>query len=175
MKICAIDPGSRYTAIVVRDTRGATLDDELIGWLVIDRKDLVTQDLSSWITEVGQYVKYLINKHGPVRRVIEAVSAPNPHLGITNPAGIIETAAVLGAIVGMYGAAIIPAGGYGAPVASRAILCAAYPSALVGPRETTGSGKGLRQHARAAFDLAGAAPRYLTHDPLNHTTGANDA
>jgi Holliday junction resolvasome RuvABC endonuclease subunit len=164
MKICAIDPGSRYTAFAVRDTKGATLDDQLLDWIVLDRKKLEHQDLTSWLREVNGTARVLLRAHAPVRCVIEAVTAPNPHLGMTNPAGIIETASVLGAIVGIYGAVIIPAGSYGAPVASRAILCAAYPSDLVGPRETTGSGKGIRQHARAAFDLAAAAPRYI------HTT-----
>jgi Holliday junction resolvasome RuvABC endonuclease subunit len=164
MKICAIDPGSRYTAFAVRDTKGATLDDQLLGWRVIDRKNLEHQDLTSWLRQVTQYAGHLLQTHAPVRCVIEAVTAPNPHLGMTNPAGIIETASVLGAIVGMYGAVIIPAGSYGAPVASRSILRAAYPTELVGPRETTGAGKGIRQHARAAFDLAAAAPRYI------HTT-----
>lgn len=161
MRILSIDPGSRYSALVVRDTDARDDDDGLVDWTVLDRHDLDDPRLETWARHVGTVARNLRIQHGPDEIIVEAVSAPNPHVGMTNPEAIIETAAVLGAIVSVFTSAhVVPTGDYGPTMPNRRILVAAYPGDLVGPRETTGSGKSARQHARAAWDMAtAAAPR----------------
>lgn len=163
MRILSIDPGSRWVAIVVRDMGGHDDDEALVDWTVLDREDLDRPDLATWVRHVATVATNLRIRHGPDEIAVEAVVAPGGHASgrkghIIAPGPIIETAAVLGGIVTAFTSAhVIPAGDYGPTMPNRRILVAAYPSDLVGPRETTGSGKSPHQHARAAWDMATAA------------------
>jgi hypothetical protein len=81
---------------------------------------------------------------------VEDVVAPNPHMGLTNVSALIETARLVGYLQALYPVVLVPPGGHGkAPLQT-------YPEALVGPRETAGTGR--RRHLRSAWDVAGAAP-----------------
>lgn len=81
---------------------------------------------------------------------VEGLSEPNPHMGTIAVMGIMGTAAVFGAVVGVITDAVVvePAGHGKAPMP-------AYPRQL---QPTTGHGKGhdnLR-HCRSAYDIARA-------------------
>lgn len=169
MIVLAVDPGPRWTALVVRDTRAPeTTDDAAPAAEILDRQELddVTA-LGAWALKCATVAHNLKIRHAPDVSAVEAAVAPTAYSGgklkMTNPGPIIETAVIVGAIVARLHAVIIPPDGFGAPVPSRRHLEAMYPPSLIGPRETTGSGKSPRQHLRAAFDLAGAAasPLYL--------------
>ena len=85
----------------------------------------------------------------PVPIAVEDVVAPNPHMGLTNVSALIETARLVGYLQAVYPVVLVPPGGHGkAPLQT-------YPAALVGPRETAGTGR--RRHLRSAWDVAGAA------------------
>ena len=80
---------------------------------------------------------------------VEDVVAPNPHMGLTNVSALIETARLVGYLQAVYEVVLVPPGGHGkAPLQT-------YPEALVGPRETSGTGR--RRHLRSAWDVAGAS------------------
>ena len=88
---------------------------------------------------------------------IEDINPPSPHVRLINPRGLIDTATVIGAVLGRFSAdawvtaVLVPPGGNGsAPLA-------AYPTVL---RPTRGQGKGhdVMRHCRSAWDVAGAAP-----------------
>ncbi len=173
MIVTFVDPGSRWTAVVTRDlTRGL---DGLRGWSVHDRRELSTEDaVGEIVEEVDRQAAEatgLVGWTGLDLRVgVENTVAPSSHIGgkvrRINPEQIIATAQVVGAMIARFGATVIDPAGFGAPVASRAVLVATYPAELIGPRETTGSGKSPRQHARAAWDGAHALGRAIRHPDL---------
>ena len=156
--IVGVDPGQRSTGIVTRD--GA----ELLAHLVVEAED--SWELGRYIAVVTEAVHtqwWLVEdralRAGPPRIAVEDVTRPNVwHQGkrqLLDPTAAIETAKVMGAIVGRWPRAVVvaPAGNGKSPLA-------AYPPELVGPRETTRSG-GRRRHARSAWDIAGAGAKLL--------------
>ena len=79
---------------------------------------------------------------------VEDLVEPNPHLGLSNVKGLMDTAQVLGALRAHFDVVLVAPGGNGsAPLQT-------YPAELVGDNEPKGTGK-LR-HARSAWDVAGA-------------------
>ena len=169
MIVLGIDPGARYVGIAVRDvSRRANAPEALLAWETLDRRaigyDVSTVD--AWAHVVLEAVTDLDVEHNADLVAVEAATAPSPHLGMTNPAGIIEAAVLVGAMLGRFGVStvLVDQAGHGSPVPKgataalgRRILEQSYPAELIGARETTGRGKSPRQHARAAFDVAGAA------------------
>lgn len=166
MRVLAIDPGSRWTAIVARDIHALDHDDSVVYATVLDRREHTARNgaelpLEGWVRLVVDVATDARDTVNPDEIVVEEALAPNPHLGTINPSQIIATSAIVGGIVTAFTSArIVPTGNYGAPVANRRILLAAYPSQLVGPRETTGRGKSRRQHARAAWEMAATTAAY---------------
>lgn len=169
MMILGIDPG-RTTAMVVRDgdrivaahTRTLDLDGHLERSI-----DETVLDATS-----------LIDAHPIAGVAVEGAVAPTAwHAGkikITDPAPIIATAHLVGALVGCLAATIVPPAGHGLKVPAntpakiaRQILEDLYPPELIGPRETTGRSKSDNQHRRAAWDIAGA------YHPTNRTRTAD--
>lgn len=144
--VVGVDPGGATTGLVVRaGTR-------LLEHATIDRKGL---ELPAYLDRVASWVVGARETFG-AKVAVEDTIPPNPHLGLSNPAGIIAAAQVLGAVLLMAPAAVVVRpGGHGSPKASRAELLASYPPELVGDRETRGTGK-LR-HVRSAWDVAGMA------------------
>lgn len=165
--ILAVDPGARQAGAVVRRGR------DLKAWVTVLRDD-PTSPVAEWAGEVCDALETMVGWYDAPSTVlaVEGVNAPSPHMGMTNVAPTLDTAWVAGA-VGAWGrdlglpVLVVPPARHGAPVegltgrAARQVLLQKYPDVLVGPRETTGSGKGHLQHARAAWDVAGAAALQL--------------
>lgn len=160
--ILAVDPGST-TALVVRHR------DDLVDRDLLEGLDLTLPYLPKAIDLVLTATLNLVDDHGPAILAVEGAVPPHGYNGgkirIIDPAPIIGTAHLVGALISI-GAIVIAPAGFGAPLdpglppkVARRILEATYPADLIGPRETTGAGKGPRQHLRAAWDLAGAADR----------------
>jgi len=141
--VVGVDPGGRQTGVVTRRGErlfyGATVTREV--------------PMPAYVAEVVDTIRRACGMApgGDLLVVaVEGVNAPSPHLGLTNVAGLLDTAMVLGAVLHAYPeAVVVPPGGHGsAPLAT-------YPSALVGKGEVVGTGK--RRHMRSAWDAAGAA------------------
>lgn len=157
MIVLGIDPGGKSTGCVLRD--GETLLD----WQLVER-DRETVD--RWANRCVDVAGHLVANLHVDLVAIEGLNPPTPQMGTTSVLGLMDTATVIGAMLGWvadpaFGAKylLVPpdrhgraAEGYG-----RTGLLAAYPDALVGPQETSGTGR-LR-HVRAAWDVAAAAVR----------------
>ena len=145
--IVGIDPGGRSTGIVVRDGASLLYHD------VVERSKGET--MGEYLVRVCDGVKsakYQSLRSGSMRAfappyAVEDLNDPNPHMGIVNLRGLIDTAQVLGVILHVHPSAIVvPPGRHGsAPLKS-------YPAELVGAREAKGTGR-LR-HCRSAWDIA---------------------
>ena len=182
--IIAVDPGERWVGAIVR--RGP----ELVDHDVVHRDGPDGDDpdaLDRWLDDVTGMLERLLETLGdPIdawRTVdlvaIEYTGPPrghargrDGHLIALGP--LMVTAQVGGAASGWgrghgiptafvrpqrHGALDLPDGT--PPRVARAALLQSYPAALVGPRETTGTGKSPRQHARAAWDIAAAGALHL--------------
>lgn len=143
MIVVGVDPGGRNTGVVVRDGQHCSH-----GVVVTRRGDGVFPD-AEYLTQVCEAVAEAITIAGMEAVVaIEGVVNPNPHMGLSNPGGIIAAAMVLGAVLTRWPeAVVVRPGGHG----SGAIEL--YPPTLVGARERNGAGK--MRHARSAWDIAG--------------------
>jgi len=148
MPTLGIDPGGKSTGIVV--IHGA----RVLASTVIERPGGTSPTLADWSlyrSRVVSVVSQAFVTFAPVVVVgIETVTSPNPHRGMTNPAGIIDTARVFGwleMVVPGY-VPIAPDGHGSAPLST-------YPDALRGPTEQKGAG--WRRHARSAYDVARTA------------------
>lgn len=161
--ILGVDPGARTVGAVLR--RGPTV----LRHGALERLDPL-RPLEDWVDQVIEGLHDLVRPLSLELDVVavEGVNAPSPYMGLTNVAGLLDTAAIVGVVAGWawtdaVPTMIVPPDRFGAPVegltghAARQVLLQRYPSELVGPRETTGSGKGPLQHVRAAYDVAGAA------------------
>lgn len=172
--IIGIDPGSRYTGLVIVDSDG-----HLRAHTTITRKNTMT-DTSTYLPWLWQQVVTELRK--PPRRLegdtvlaIEDIVEPKPIRrgngqgpSITNPRHAIDTAKVFG-----YLAAKITeqwAGRFVVITPNRhgdrhdgnaTVMHALYPPQLIGPRETTGTGHGKYHHQRAAWDVADTARQQL--------------
>lgn len=146
--VIGVDPGGATTGVVARQGR------ELLAAVSVSSAD--QPRLAAYLEEVLVAVEGLKATHAGDVIAVEDTLPPNPHLGISNPAGIIAAAQVLGAVLAMFpDAIIVRPGGHGAPASSRLELEARYPAELIGARETKGTG--ALRHVRSAWDVAGAA------------------
>jgi hypothetical protein len=176
MIVLGIDPGARWTALVVRE------GDHLIDRDLLDRETyrasvagitLADDRITEWARYCTVAATGLIRSLRDVADVnveaigVEGVVAPRPHAApgkgprLTDVGPTIETAWVAGALCERLNAVVVEPSGFGAPAPNRRVLEAMYPADLIGPRETTGSGKTSWQHLRAAYDIAGAVPATL--------------
>lgn len=141
-----VDPGGAETGLVWVNAHGAYVDHRVLDTASSRR----WQDIAAELEELVEDPGYVV--------AVEDVRKPTPHLGIIAVGGLLRAATVLGIVVGIrLDAIVVPPAGLGSgPLA-------AYPDALRGPRERTGSGR-LR-HCRSAWDVALAAQRVLqVHD-----------
>lgn len=160
MRVLAIDPGARTAGLVVRDH-----GDELIEAIACQREP--GEPLERWANTVANHATAIAHAHAPDLVAIEGIAAPTPHMGTIAVGALLDTAYVAGALATLAGllnhaVILVPPAGFGAPIdmpgpMARRVLLARYPEQLVGPTETTGAGKGPKQHLRAAWDLAHAA------------------
>lgn len=156
--VVGIDPGARYTAVVVRDADVPLLSSTLV------RPD----DMSGteWAVFVVDSVKTLLAENGweSIPMGVEGISDPKgfyrgKHASI-NPKDIIRAGMVLGAVCATWrDAHIIPPGDNGSQHLSH------YPDSLKGrrPKDLPGSseGAGTRNHEKSAYDVAGKTIKIL--------------
>jgi hypothetical protein len=156
--IIGIDPGARYTGVVVRD-----------GDAVLHSSTLVRpQDMSSgteWALSVVAQIQEIM-KDFPITMpiAVEGISDPKGfHQGkraAINPKDIIRAGIVLGAVVAIFPKAIVvPPGNNGSMHYSN------YPASIIGkrPADLPGSSQkaGTRGHEQSAYDVAGKASRII--------------
>lgn len=155
--VMGVDPGSRYTGVVVRD-----------GDVVLHSSTLVRpQELNStdWALLVVAGVQE-IRKEFPARLPM-GVEGVNPPTGFSrgkkaalNPKDIIRAGIVLGAVVATWPTAqIVPPGRNGSQHYTH------YPSVLIGRRPAdlpgASNGAGTRDHEQSAYDVAGKAANHF--------------
>lgn len=145
--VLGVDPGGQETGLVL------VVDGKLAAHQVVQRKGMFLQE---WVQAVRDAVWDVMEVEplGPftVLVCVEDVNAPNPHLGLIQVRGLLDAAAVLGAVlVNWKIVQVVPPGGHGsAPLG-------AYPPELVGPNEPRGTG--VLRHCRSAWDIAHAGVR----------------
>lgn len=147
--VVGVDPGGRFTGIVARAGDVAV-------WAAVVTRD-ADGDMARYLDEVEEAMLDAVHHHGVdasrVQVAVEGLVAPSPHMGMVSLQGLLDTAVVLGAVMGRWDeCVVVPPGDNGAgPLAS-------YPARLVGSREKVGEGKA--RHARSAWDVAGKAGLY---------------
>lgn len=154
--VIGIDPGSRYTGVIVRD-----------GDLVLHASTLVRpKDMNSstdWALVVVAQIQVILRDFPILIPMgIEGISDPKGFQygkkAAINPKDIIRAGIVLGACVATWPNTIIIApGGNGSQHASH------YPATLIGrrPADLPGSSQaaGTRGHEQSAYDVAGKTAR----------------
>lgn len=157
--ILGIDPGARYTGVVLRDG-------DWVGYSSTLVRDKDEEDPAKWALQVVDALKQIwFNDCPPDTKVaIEGVVAPrgfhNGKAAPLNPKGIVFTGVVFGAVLGLFPEAVIVR-----PGRNGSQHITNYPPALVGmrPAELPGStnGAGTRDHEQSAFDVAGKGSKVL--------------
>lgn len=150
--VIGIDPGSRYTGVVVRDG-----DVVLHASTLVRPKDL--QSGTDWALVVVAQIQSILKDFPVLIPIgIEGISDPkgfqHGKKAAINPKDIIRAAIVLGAVVATWpNSMIVPPGGNGSQHVSH------YPASLVGRRSAelpgSSSGAGTRNHEQSAYDVAG--------------------
>lgn len=151
--VLGIDPGARYTGVVIRD-----------GDVVLHSSTLVRPETiesgTEWALSCVTQVLEIVQEYGTIPVGIEGISDPkgfqHGKKAAINPKDIIRAGIVLGALVVVFpNAAIIPPGKNGSKHYSH------YPSVLIGrrPSDLPGSSQsaGTRGHEQSAYDVAGKA------------------
>lgn len=142
MKVLGVDPGGRWTGLVVVE-RGRA-----VARATVERGSRVGDGSTDhdYLDDVVVELDAAHTRYGVELVAVEDVRRPVPQAGHrpTNPAGIIAAAVVLGRVIGWADergrpVAIVPPGGHGSSPR------AAYPPEL-------------RRHERSAYDVALAAP-----------------
>lgn len=158
--ILGVDPGARYTGIVIRD-----------GDVVLFAETLV-RDIKvlpgEWARIVVAFLKNIQKEWGDLPMGVEGVTDPKGFKGgeraAINPAHIMRAAVVFGAVAAVWEeSVIIPPGGNGSLHASH------YPPVLKGrrPKELPGNsnGAGTRAHEQSAYDVAGKTIKLINRTP----------
>lgn len=150
--IIGIDPGARYTGVVIRDG-----DVVLHASTLVRPKDLHSS--TEWALVVIAQIQTILKDFPMLIPIgIEGISDPkgfqHGKKAAINPKDIIRAGIVLGAVVATWPNSIIVApGGNGSQHTSH------YPVSLIGrrPPELPGSsqGAGTRNHEQSAYDVAG--------------------
>lgn len=154
--VIGVDPGGRYTGIVVRhqDTLCYTAlvkRETPLDWYLGEVVDTVEKARDVAKNILLAETPNLITQ--PTALAVEDLNPPTPQMGMTSVQGLLETAQVIGAISGKYPITRIPPGQHG----NKPLT--AYPGALVHPSEE--AGRGRYRHLRAAWDIAQAAQLHL--------------
>lgn len=163
--IMGIDPGARYTGVVVRD-----------GDVVLHSSTLVRpKDMESgteWAISVIAQIHAILKDFPATMPIsVEGISDPKGfHQGkraAINPKDIIRAGIVLGAVVAIFpNATVVPPGNNGSKHYSH------YPAVLIGkrPADLPGSTQeaGTRGHEQSAYDVAGKAARIVYPNESNY-------
>lgn len=146
--VTGVDPGGRYLGIATR--RGA----DLLSARVVDRYRYPgALELEGWLRVVLELILDEVEPLEAPLLAVEGVRAPTGHARgrpghIINPKGILETAAVFGAIVGHWPDVVVVE-----PAGNGSAIPAAYPAGI---RSGVRLG-GPSEHARSAYDVAAKA------------------
>lgn len=147
--VIGIDPGSRYSAIIVRD-----------GDIVLYASTIVrdgNQEPIAYARHVVTCVKEVVKEFPDAIIGVESVTDPkgfkHGQRAALNPKDIVRTGVVAGAVAGVFeNAFIVPPKNNGSKHLSH------YPALLQGrhPKSLPGSsvGAGTRRHEQSAFDVA---------------------
>jgi hypothetical protein len=166
--VIGIDPGARYTGVVIRD-----------GDVVLHASTLVrSQQMTSpteWALLVLAQVEDVLRDYPQMIPLgVEGVSDPkgfqHGKRAAINPKDIIRAGIVLGAVVARWPTGlVIPPGGNGSQHYTH------YPSVLIGrrPADLPGStnGAGTRDHEQSAYDVAGKTARETYKRPGENLFG----
>lgn len=158
--VAGIDPGARYTALVIRD-----------GDVVLHSSTFVrekTQKPADWVRTVIPQILDVLQEFPNIPVGVEGVNAPTGFnrgkKAPLNPRDIINAGMVFGGLLVEFPEAIvIPPGGNGTQHMSH------YPACLLGRRPKTlpgsGNGAGTRSHEQSAYDVAGKAAKEFYPTP----------
>lgn len=157
--VIGVDPGARYTGVVIRDG-----DVVLHASTLLREKDV---DAVAWARQVVADITVILADLDPMPMGIEGVSDPkgftHGNRDAINPAHIMRAAVVLGAVAQAFPSAVIIApGGNGSQHVSH------YPASLRGRRPGSLPGTtsgGTRGHEQSAYDVAGKAAAVLYPPP----------
>lgn len=151
LTVAGVDPGARETGLVLR--RG----DQMLAHLVVPEAG---RGMARYL---GVVLDALVYWSDLDLVAVEGVTAPSPHLRLTNPAPLLDAALLAGGVVGAALArevdvVLVPPGGHGAGVLTY------YPAALVSDGErrhglARAGGSSPLRHCRSAWDVAGAGER----------------
>lgn len=166
--VIGVDPGSRYTGLVVR--LGNDVVDHAVLESTHDQGNRRAIPPMTYVREVIAWVDALkahVESFGhDVAVGCEGVKAPNMyHDGekapLTDPATHMGVAMVFSGVMVAFPDAIeVRPGGHGEN------LLRSYPAELIGPREKRAFGSGILGHARSAWDIAGVATRVARNPGL---------
>lgn len=170
LSILAVDPGARETGLVVVSNDTLLAHDVVVAGDKLDPRHPVDLD---YLKLVRARIETLLGAAGVGHALdvvaVEDVGAPEPHLGMTNAAGIVAVGALIGYLASWADDLTDPVpflkiapDGYGGS------MLRTYPGELVGPLET--KGKGILRHARSAYDIALAARYYANLDARSRLT-----
>lgn len=171
--VIGVDPGSRYTGLVIR------LGDQVVNHAVLDsgekRKRALPPaaymiDVTEWMLAAHAHVVGLGHE---VVVAVEGLVPPSMFMGargnkapLTDPATHMGLSMVFGGVIRAFPAAVeVRPGAHGSNPLQT------YPSELVGIREKGLFGSGILGHARSAWDVAGMAVRALRVPHLAWRTG----
>jgi hypothetical protein len=152
--VIGVDPGARYTGVVVRDGDAVLLASTLV------RPDSVESGTEWALLVVAQLQAIMREFPVTMPMGVEGISDPkgfqNGKKAAINPKDIIRAGIVLGAVVAMWPqAVIVQPGNNGSKHYSH------YPASLIGrrPADLPGDSQsaGTRGHEQSAYDVAGTA------------------
>jgi len=155
LPVLGLDPGGRYTGVVIRDGDVPLLASTLV------RPERT--DPTEWARTLPDRVRAEIDGFSPVATAIEGLRAPKGFKGgaraSLNPEHVMNAAITLGALAhGFPDALIVPPGGNGSQHYTH------YPASLLGrrPKDLLGSSNGAksRAHEQSAYDIAGRGSQY---------------
>lgn len=158
-QVLGIDPGSRYTGVIIRDE-----DTVLFSSILVRPKEM---DPLPWAVSVVEQIREIHLQFPDAKVAIEGISDPKGYnrgkRAPINPRDIMRAAAVAGGCaVAFPNSVIIAPGGNGSQDISQ------YPDCLIGRRPKdlpgTNKGAGTRSHEQSAFDVAGKAASLLWSD-----------
>lgn len=158
-----VDPGYRDTGIVVIAAAPLGCTPTLLANVTIHRDEPAKAGQSltdgGYLDDIERTLEILCNTHAISFVGVEDVVAPTPHMGVTNPTGIIGTALTAGDVRAWLRARFVPSRVVMVrPARNGSLPAAAYPPELLDRGGKAAPG-GKRRHERSAFDVARQALR----------------
>lgn len=155
--VLGVDPGYRYTGVVLRDGDAVLYSTTLV-------RDADKKDPTDWANQVVDEIKVILmtvcpaNTRMGVENVTEPKGFKDGKKAAINPGPIIFAGVVLGAVRCQWrDSVVIEPGGNGSQHITN------YPPELVGRRPASlpgaSNGAGTRDHEQSAYDVAGKAAK----------------